>query len=107
MADKQVGVRICKLRKARGYTRNVFAEMTGISSKFLYEIESGRKNFSAETLCRIALALSVSCDYIMLGEDKEHRSADMFLQTLQKLGPEKLSRLQGLLERLEDMCDET
>lgn len=65
----EIGARIKNLRKINHYTREELAEMAGISPKFLYEIESGRKGFSAETLLKISRALSVSCDYIMVGEN--------------------------------------
>lgn len=65
---KAAGARICYTRKSRGMTRNALAEKSGISGKFLYEIELGKKCFSAEILCRIAAALEVSCDYIMSGK---------------------------------------
>ena len=32
-------------RIMRGYTREVFAELANISTKFLYEIETGKKDF--------------------------------------------------------------
>jgi transcriptional regulator with XRE-family HTH domain len=36
----------------------------------LYDIEVGNKGMSAETLCKIAQALNVSTDWILMG-DKE------------------------------------
>ena len=64
---KNAGIRIRSIRKTRGFTRDALAEKAGISSKFLYEIEQGKKRFSAEVLCRIAETLDVSCDFIMFG----------------------------------------
>lgn len=64
---KEAGIRIRAIRKTRKMTREGLACKAGISSKFLYEIEQGKKKFSAEILCRIANALDVSCDYIMTG----------------------------------------
>ena len=66
--DMQPGDRIRQLREAKRYTRDKLAEEVGITSKFLYEIEKGRRSFSAINLVGLAQALSVSCDYIMLGE---------------------------------------
>lgn len=40
----KVGERIEKLRKQKGLSREELAEMVGISSKFLYEIEKGKKD---------------------------------------------------------------
>ncbi len=64
------GLRIRKLREINRYTREEFAEMADISPKFLYEIETGQKGFSADTLYRIAKALTVSCEYILSGDNQ-------------------------------------
>lgn len=78
---KGAGERILQIRKARGYTRDELAEKAVISSKFLYEIEQGRKKFSAEALCHIARALEVSCDYIMFGEEAMETEVNGVLET--------------------------
>lgn len=70
MSNKIIGQRIREMREAHSYTREALAELVDISDKFLYEIETGRKGFSADVLCRLSKVLSVSCDYIMLGEEK-------------------------------------
>ena len=49
MSYKEIGARIRALREDDGLTRDRLAERVGISSKFLYEIEMGKKGFSAET----------------------------------------------------------
>lgn len=67
---KKAGERICHVRMARGYSREDLAELAGISSKFLYEIETGRKGFSAVVLYNICKALKVDCDYILIGNEK-------------------------------------
>lgn len=66
MSDKNVGQRIRKLREANSYTRDAFAEKVDISSKFLYEIETGKKGFTVEILSKISKALCVSNDYILV-----------------------------------------
>ena len=105
MASIQIGERIRELREIQGYTREGLAEKIDISSKFLYEIEVGKKSFSADTLCRIAKALSVSCDYIMLGEETEHRSAEKVICVLETLDPKLVSRVHDLLKILSQLCD--
>ena len=64
---KEAGKRISKIRNMRGYSRECLATMVGISPKFLYEIETGRKGFSAGKLYYICHALEVHIDYIMFG----------------------------------------
>jgi len=65
---REAGKRIQNVRNMRGYTRENLAEMAGISPKFLYEIETGRKGFSAGNLYYMSHALDVRTDYIMFGE---------------------------------------
>lgn len=64
----EAGKRIHQLRKAKGYTRDYLATKTNLSTKFLYEIETGKKGFTAEVLYRLSDALEVKCDYILAGK---------------------------------------
>lgn len=63
----QAGKRIRELREKSRYTREQFAEIANISPKFLYEIETGQKGFSASTLFHISKGLGISCEYILTG----------------------------------------
>lgn len=105
MSDKKIGERIRELREIQNFTREGFSEKVGISAKFLYEIEVGKKGFSADTLCRIAKALSVSCDYIMYGEEKEHRSKEKIVSVLEMLEPRQISKMQDILKILYSMLE--
>lgn len=105
MANIEAGERIRELREMQKYTREAFAEKVDISSKFLYEIETGKKGFSADTLCRISHALSVSCDYIMFGEEKEHQGVQKIACVLEGLKPPQLRKILDILKVFSDMCD--
>lgn len=63
------GNRIRELRERKGYTREKLAEYSNLSTKFLYEIETGQKGFSAKTLYKLSEALSVESDYIIHGTE--------------------------------------
>lgn len=67
MFKKEIGKRIRQIREEKEITRDQLAEKAEITSKFLYELENGKKGLSAKTLLKIANALSCSCDYILLG----------------------------------------
>jgi len=71
----EAGKRIREIREANRYTREKLAEITSVSPEFLYEIESGRKGFSAITLFRIVEALPTSYSYILSGKytDKSNK----------------------------------
>ena len=103
MSNSKVGDRIRELREIQNFTREAFAEKVDISAKFLYEIEVGKKGFSAETLCRISKALSVSCDYIMLGEDNSHHGNEKIICVLKMLEPKQVSKIQDIVKILYEM----
>lgn len=65
---KSAGERVLLTRVMRGYTRETLAELAEISPKFLYEIETGKKGFSALVLHNLCKALNVDCDYILTGK---------------------------------------
>lgn len=103
MSNRVVGDRIRELREIQHYTREALAEKVDISAKFLYEIEVGKKGFSAETLCRISQALSVSCDYIMLGEHNSHHGSEKIICVLETLEPKQVSKMQDIVKILYEM----
>ena len=43
----------------------------------MYELEMGKKGLSANTLLKIAKALSCSCDYILLGVSRDENEYAM------------------------------
>ena len=55
---EEAGKRIRLLREERNLSRDIPSERAEISAKFLYEIESGKKGFSADTLYRLSKALN-------------------------------------------------
>lgn len=68
---KEAGKRLLSMRTSRGYTREKLAKQANISPKFLYEIETGKKGFSAFVLYHLSEALKVDCDYILTGRKKD------------------------------------
>ena len=69
-----VGERIRKKRQDLGWTQEVLCGKVGLSKSFLSELESGKRNVSAENLYNIAQVFGVSLDYLMAGKaSKESR----------------------------------
>lgn len=104
MLNKEVGERIKCLREANHYTREVFADKIGISSKFLYEIETGKKGFSANTLFKISQELSVSSDYILCGHDRENKVSKQVEDILESMEPGQMGRVKEMLLLVREMC---
>lgn len=91
------GMRIKKLRLEKRYTREQLAYLADISDKFLYEIESGKKGFSAVTLMKLSKALNVSMDYIMAGKDMKS-SEDGIVAALEQFKPNTLENVERLIK---------
>lgn len=71
---KELGRKLRTLRKLKGYTQEKLGEKSGISYKFIGEIERGKVNPSFDTLVRIADALGISAG------DLFPRGTDIFPQ---------------------------
>lgn len=105
MLNTNVGVRIRELRENRKLSRETLAEKIDISTKFLYEIETGKKGFSAEILCRLSKELAVSCDYIMWGDGPWNGDMEKNICLPQGIEPEQARQMQDILKILYDMCE--
>lgn len=99
---KETGERILLVRIMRGYTRETLAEMASISPKFLYEIENGRKGFSAAVLYNICKALKVDCDYILTGEQNENYDKEL-LETLKLFNKSQMDCITIILKKIHEL----
>jgi len=62
-----IGRKVENKRRELGLTRESLAAKTkpAMSSKYLWEIETGRKKLSADMLRRLAVALDVTSDWLL------------------------------------------
>ena len=88
--------RIKNIRIRQGYTVEQLAEEADISAKFLYEIEAGKKGFSAYVLYKISKALNVSCDYI-LNISNQQSVSDLILELIKKLDNKEQTAIECIL----------
>lgn len=96
---KDVGERIMCTRVMRGYTRDSLAELSQITSKFLYEIENGKKGFSVWVLFNLSKALNVDCDYLLTGK----HSMDHDKKLMEVLGLFEAKQAEGITNILKDI----
>jgi len=66
---RQVGESIRAFRKARGWSQEILGEQSGLSHKFLGEVERGSVNPSLDSLESIAKALDVEVARLLLRDD--------------------------------------
>ncbi|WGW02384.1 helix-turn-helix transcriptional regulator [Tropicibacter oceani] len=78
----RVGDRVRKARERRGIPRRVLSEMSGVSPRYLAQLESGEGNISIGLLKRVAVALDYRIEWLV-GQDDPFSSevtqvAEMF-----------------------------
>jgi len=59
VTEKQIGLRVSKLREQQGLTTTALAERVGISQAQISRLENGKQGFRSSTLVKIAQALGV------------------------------------------------
>jgi XRE family aerobic/anaerobic benzoate catabolism transcriptional regulator len=63
----KVGARVRKLREEQGLSRRALSEKSGVSERFLGQLESGRGNISLVRFADVALALGISPAELLAG----------------------------------------
>lgn len=94
---EKTGQRIMDLRVLNHLSREYLAEQAEISSKYLYEIERGRKGCSAYILYRLAEALNVSIDYL-LSDNSALEEYQELIRSLKLLGDKQGKDIPKLLK---------
>lgn len=69
-----VGKRISRLRRQRRWTQEHLAERTGLTAKFISEVETGKTNPSLHTLESISGALRVSLPALFASTPRVRKS---------------------------------
>jgi transcriptional regulator with XRE-family HTH domain len=57
---KLVGDNCARIRKARGFTQEQLADLSGLTQQYLSDLERGKRNPTVVTVYEIAQALGVS-----------------------------------------------
>lgn len=82
----QLGTRIRRDREAKGWTRAELAKRTGISLRFLADVEHGASNLSVQRLAEISQALGVPLATMFAPDEKPAVSAKIALVGLRGAG---------------------
>ena len=105
MIYQEIGFRIRTLREKKKLTRDMLADKVGISTKFLYEIEMGKKGFSVDILYRISRELSISSDYLLTGTEGS-KIPGKIVDIIECFSPYQMGHLQEVLKHIQEMCTE-
>ena len=92
--------RIRARRKAMQMTLQEVADLAGTGKSYVWEIEKGNKNLSAQKLYKIAIALETTMDYLLLGQKEEGINEARLLRCFHKMDAEdqiKLLKMASIL----------
>jgi XRE family transcriptional regulator, aerobic/anaerobic benzoate catabolism transcriptional regulator len=94
---KLLGDRVRKIRARRGMTRKQLARDSGVSERYLAQIEAGQGNISVLVLRQLAKALNVSVDVLLFENPEPPVELVHTVEFLRGLSPEDLKLAHQLL----------
>ena len=68
-----VGRNFARLRLAKGFTQERFAEVSGVTQQYVSGLERGQRNPTVVTLYHLATALGVSSVDLVMPDEEEPR----------------------------------
>jgi len=86
-----VGQRVRRQRAEKGMSRKRLAEVSGVSERYLAQLESGQGNMSIALLRKVTAAIGMSMSALMSAEISERQNTDVGGITLTPEVPSKPS----------------
>jgi len=96
---QDLGERVRGARAGRGITRKTLARSSGISERYLAQLEVGEGNISVLLLQRVARALDLPLGQLLDGADRAPAELALIEQVLRRLPAQTLSRVREQLVR--------
>jgi XRE family transcriptional regulator, aerobic/anaerobic benzoate catabolism transcriptional regulator len=94
----RLGERVREERARRGMTRRILARDSGLSERYLAQLESGKGNLSIKLLRRVGDALNLPLPRLLGGEPAEPREFGRIVELLRRLPPHRLGEARALLD---------
>jgi XRE family aerobic/anaerobic benzoate catabolism transcriptional regulator len=95
----QLGQRVRGLRAQRGMTRKMLAKESGISERYLAQLEGGAGNVSILLLRQIAHAIGIDVEALVGEATSRPVEARLLDQLIQRLSPSQIAEAHALLMR--------
>jgi XRE family aerobic/anaerobic benzoate catabolism transcriptional regulator len=92
-----LGERIREARARRGMTRKLLARDSGVSERYLAQLEAGQGNISIALLRQVAQAMGLPLGDLVRDEPDRPVELTLLIQTLGRLAPKELHEARGLL----------
>jgi len=96
---RRLGERVREARARRGMTRRILARDSGVSERYLAQLEAGRGNASVLVLRQIAQALNLPVDDLVRDANGQSVELTLIQELLKRLPPAKLAKARAQLVR--------
>ncbi len=98
--EQIIGKRIQKIRRAKGYTQQQFAEIIGLSTNYLSDIERGKSSARLDKLVAIINSLECSADDVFADVIKYGYKvkSSRLSERLEALPPEEQEKVFAILD---------
>lgn len=99
---KQVGERVRKAREIKGIPRRRLSEISGVSPRYLAQLETGEGNISIGLLKRVATALDIRIEWLIAPDDPWTSEIFRFVELYKDASDEVRTKVQNLLSAPQD-----
>jgi XRE family aerobic/anaerobic benzoate catabolism transcriptional regulator len=96
---QKLGERVREARARRGMTRRILARDSGVSERYLAQLETGQGNVSVLLLRQIGAALGIPLNDLLRDDDNLPVELTLIQQFLQRLPKQRLARIRAQLLR--------
>ena len=97
MLMRRVGERVRKARELKGIPRRVLSDMSGVSPRYLAQLEAGEGNISIGLLQKVAFALDHRIEWFMSDEDPWTSDVHHFARLYRRANADLRARVRDLL----------
>jgi XRE family aerobic/anaerobic benzoate catabolism transcriptional regulator len=94
---KRLGERIRTARAQRGMTRRILARDSGVSERYLAQLEAGQGNISIALLRQVAQAMGLPLAELVREEPEPPVELRLLVESLARLSPQELGQARRLL----------
>ena len=94
-----LGARVRSMRAVRGMSRKVLARQSGVSERYIAQLESGLGNLSIILLRRVAAAIGVPIEDLVADDAKMPRELALIRERLRTASPSVLAQVRVALDR--------
>jgi len=102
---KLIGSRIKNARKNKGITQANLSEILNVSPEYISRLECAATKISLETLCKIAILLDVTPEFLLTGalEEANNYLLSEIAENLKKCSPDKTKVILQIIKSISNL----